>query len=385
MDRYAWLPSHQQHAAYSLAHADNLIERAGRIALDHTRRGTVTLNDIVVGDFATMTVTGVVPLPQAMVRLASDALNQLRSTLEHVLYAEIEHRVDAPLTSGQARGVEMPCTSSVDKLQEWATRRPRRDVDVLQPGRDLYRRIADLQPFHRRNSQDAHPLKVLVEHTNHSKHRTPSLAATLIGAVTPDRPSDDIQVTMPSDRPVQVGDVLARLPVGRVVEVNLWPKVSIQRPHTQTWHILIHELRDLESWVRQTALPTLIAGSTDVSPLPPHLDITVGYADFRTALDAASPAPAADRLEKLVGAEMAREGLPGILLLHPHGVPHGQALTAWAATLSDDEVLQRFESLHGLEWHDFDATVRAMIDEALNGHRGPTGPLHPAPRPHAQP
>ncbi len=183
----------------------------------------------------------------------------------------------------------------------------------------------------------------------------------------------------------RVATVNGHAPPPPLSDLLFWPKVLIQRPHTQTWHILIHELRDLESWVRQTALPMLIAGSTDVSPLPPHLDITVGYADFRTALDAASPAPAADRLEKLVGAEMACEGLPGILLLHPRGVPHGQALTAWAATLSDDEVLQRFESLYGLEWHDLDATVRAMIDEALNGHRGPTGPLHPAPRPHAQP
>ncbi|WP_433249002.1 hypothetical protein ACQPYK_01560 [Streptosporangium sp. CA-135522] len=323
MDRYAWLPSHQQHAAYSLAHADNLIERAGRIALEHTQRGTMTLDDRVTGNLVAMTVTGVAPLPQAMVRLASDALNQLRSTLEHVLYAEIEHRVSVPLTSGQARGVEMPCVLSADKLREWATKGARRDVGVLHPGTDLYRRITDLQPFQRRDFQ-AHPLKVLVEHTNHSKHRTPSIAATLIGAVTPDRPSDDIQVTTPPGRPIQVGDVLARLPVGGVVEVNLWPKVSIQRPHTQTWHILIHELRDLESWVRRIALPMLIAGTTDVSPLPPHLDITVGYADFRTALDAASPAPAADRLDRWLRAEIARQAIPDVLRAHPHGIPHGQ-------------------------------------------------------------
>ncbi|MEU4332548.1 hypothetical protein [Nonomuraea dietziae] len=366
MDRYAWLPSHQQHAAYSLAHADTLIERAGRIALDHTRRDTVALDDIVVGDFVAMTLTDVALLPQAMVRLASDALNQLRSTLEHVLYVEVEHRVSVPLTSGQARGMEMPCTSSVDKLQEWATKRPRRDVDVLQPGTDLYQRIAHLQPFHRRNSQDAHPLKVLVEHTNHSKHRTPSIGATLIGALRPDRPSDDIQVTTPPDRPIKVGDVLATLPIGHVVEVSLWPKVSIQRPHTKTWHILIHELRDLESWVRRIAVPMLIAGSTDVSPLPPHLDITVGYADFRTALDTADHSPAADRLERLLGAEIAREALPGVLLLHSHGVSHDQALTAWAAALSDDEALQRHESLQGLQGHSLDAAVRTMIDEALN-------------------
>lgn len=366
VDRYAWLPDHQQHAAYSLAYADGLIERAGRIVLDHTRQGTVTMEDTVDGDTVAMTVTGVAPLPQAVVRLASDALNQLRSTIEHVLYAEVEHRINGPLTSGQARNVEMPCTLSTDKLNEWATNGPRRGVGVLQPGTDLYRRIADLQPFRRPKDSQAHPLKVLVEHTNHSKHRAPSIAAAHVGALIPDQPSDDIQLTEPSGRPVQAGDVLTRAPVGRVVEGSLFPKISILRPHTQTWHILVHELRDLESWVRRIALPMLIAGTTDVSPLPPHLDIAVGYADFRAALNAADPAPAADRLNRLLHAQMAREDLPEVLRMHPHGVTHGQALTAWAAALSDDKALQRFESLQGLEVHALDAAVRAMIDEALN-------------------
>lgn len=31
-----------------------------------------------------------------MVRVASDALNQLRSTLEHVLFAEVERRAAVP-------------------------------------------------------------------------------------------------------------------------------------------------------------------------------------------------------------------------------------------------------------------------------------------------
>jgi hypothetical protein len=376
VDRYTWLPDHQQHVAYSLAHADDLIERAGRIALEYTRQDTVTLDDIVAGETVAMTVTGVAPLPQAVVRLASDALNQLRSTLEHVLYAEVEHRAEAPLTREQARSVEMPCTLSADKLQEWATKRPRRDVGVLQPGTDLYRRIADLQPFQRRDSE-AHPLKVLVEHTNHSKHRTPSVAATLVGALIPDQPSDDIQVTKPPGRPIQVGDVLLRLPVGRVATGNLFPKISILRPHTQTWHILIHELRDLESWVRRIALPVLIAGTTDVCPLPPHLDITVGYANIRKALTAADPTPAADRLNRLIHAEIAREKLPGILGMHPHGAPHGQALTAWAATLGDDETIQRFENLHRLELDDLDIAIRSMIDEAL----GPDQLHEPGPHP----
>ncbi|MEV4889197.1 hypothetical protein AB0K48_07405 [Nonomuraea sp. NPDC055795] len=321
------------------------------------------------------TVTGVAPLPQALVRLASDALNQLRSTLEHVLYAEIEHRSGGASSSENARAVEVPCTPSANDLQKWAEKRPRRGLTVLQPGTALYRRIADLQPFQRRDSQDAHPLKILVAHTNHSKHRTPSLAATFVADVRPDEPSDDIQVTPPLNRPIEVGDILAIQPVGRVVEAGLWPKIAIRRPHTNEWIILIHELRDLESWVRRSAVPLLITGSTDVCPLPPHLDITVGYADFRTALSSAGPEPAADRLEKLLLAEMAREALPGLLLLHPHGKPHGQALAVWAAALTDEEAIRRFNSLNRPATYELDAIVRAMIDEALTPDQPQQNPV----------
>ncbi|WP_285573400.1 hypothetical protein [Actinoallomurus iriomotensis] len=62
---------------------------------------------------------------------------------------------------------------------------------------------------------------------------------------------------------------------------------------------------------------------------------------------------------------MARDELPGILRMHPYGATHGQALTAWAAVLSDGQALQRLESLQRLQPHAVDAAVRAMIDEAL--------------------
>ncbi|MFC0039556.1 hypothetical protein [Actinomadura rayongensis] len=364
MDRYAWIPEHQQHAAYSLAHADNLIERAGRLVLEHTRKGTVTLDDVVSGTTVALTVTGVAPLPQAVARLTSDALNQLRSTLEHVLYAEVEHRVEVPLTNEQARSLEIPATLAADKLRDWATRKPRKEIAVLQPETDLYRRIAHLQPFQRRDS-DAHPLKVLAEYTNHSKHRAPAVAAVQVGATIPDQPSDGFQVVEPPGHPIQVGDILARGPVGRISTGSLFPKVSILRPHSRTWHILIHELRDLESWVRRIALPMLITGTTEVDPLPPHLDITVGHADFGTALAAADPVPAADRLDEILKAGIAREALPDLLRTHPDGAQHGQALSAWAASLSDDEAVQKLERLKNCDPRTLNTVVRTMIDEAL--------------------
>jgi hypothetical protein len=38
-----------------------------------------------------------------------------------------------------------------------------------------------------------------------------------------------------------------------IVPLDIWPTVSIRRPHTDTWHVLIQELGGLEEWVRTVA------------------------------------------------------------------------------------------------------------------------------------
>jgi hypothetical protein len=73
-----------------------------------------------------------------------------------------------------------------------------------------------------------------------------------------------------------------------------------------------------------------IAGTIDVSPLPHHLDITVGYIDCSTALAAIRPTPAVDRLNKFLHVKAAREALPTPCACIPtvhctasgHGPPH---------------------------------------------------------------
>lgn len=364
VDRYSWLPDHQQHVVYSLAHADDLIARIGRILYDYTEHGTVSLTNVVVGNTARLTVTGVVPIPQAVPRLAADALNQLRSVLEHVVYAEVVHQLGRPLNPQEARSIEMPAAVTTADFDKWLKQR-RNGLAPLQPGAALCERIRDLQPFQRREPEE-HPLRILVEHTNWSKHRTPSIAATRIGAVIPDGPAEGLLVSTRTNHPVGVGDVLASGPAESRVFLDIWPEVSIQRPRSESWHNLLHELRDLEQWVREVALPLLVAGTSNVPPLPPHLDITVGYANFRAALAAASPTSAAIRAARNLQVGVARDGLTRAIALHPEGRRNIDLIKKWAADLSADEVLQKVASLLLPDLQQLDAVVRTMISDARN-------------------
>ncbi|WP_344547283.1 hypothetical protein [Actinomadura fulvescens] len=128
MDRYSWLPDHQQHVVYSLAHADDLIARTGQLVLDYTEPGALELDNIRSGDREEVVVTGVAPLPQGIVRLAADALNQLRSVLEHIVYAELTHLANGSLTDQQARSIEMPATNSADSYLQWGHAGPSRQA-----------------------------------------------------------------------------------------------------------------------------------------------------------------------------------------------------------------------------------------------------------------
>lgn len=363
MDHDSWLPEHQQHVLYSLAHADDLIARAATVLHRFTDQGTMSLRQDVVGVSVRLTVAATSPIPQVVPRLAADALNQLRSAVEHVVFAEIEQVAGRPLSPQEARSIEMPAAATPDDFDRWLKRGPRKNLAPLQTGADLCERIRALQPFHRQDPVD-HPLRVLVEHTNWSKHRTPLVAATLLGAVIPDEPADSLVVSAGTQRPIEAGDVLASMPLGVQVPLNIWPEISILRPHTESWHNLLHELRDLERWVREVALPKLITGACDVAPLPPHLDTTIGYPDFDTAWASAGSTSAATRAAINLQVAVARDGLARAIALHSDGKAHVNAITRWVATLAADEVLRKLVCLQGPDLGQVDAEVRSMIQDA---------------------
>ncbi|WP_329218609.1 hypothetical protein OG352_19870 [Streptomyces sp. NBC_01485] len=371
---YSWLPDHQLHVVATLAHVDHTIDRALQLTHDYTERGPITFAEVVTGDRVEVVVKALAPLPEAVPRLVADALTQLRAALEHTLYAEVEANLGRPLTDEEARGVEVPATTDAGTLAKWFRDSRRRRLPPLHVGTPLAQRIERLQPFQRRDS-DEHPLRLLAVHTNLAKHRTPAVAATRLGAVYPDNPRSDLTVALPlkprpqpgDGLPLREGDVLASAPRGARIPFSVVPTVSLQRPHSGVWVIAAHELELLEHWVRTIAIPILVTGSYEVSPLPPQLDIAVGRADLRAELTTAGRAPAVVRARDRISAVVARAGLVEVLAPSPEG-PEAETVRIWLDSLDDKAVVERAVHLGVVrdQPHELVKVYRELIAEALS-------------------
>lgn len=335
---FSWIPDHQLHAAFTLAHVDDLTDRCWQALEPYQRDGIVKLRDKPVAGRTHVVVTDIPPLPSAIVLYAADALTQLRAALEHTLYAEIEATLGRSLSADEARAVEIPAFDEEKKFDTWLKHKHRRTLDPLQEGA-LAGRIRELQPFNRGKTAE-HPLRVLVEHTNLAKHRMPAVAAVHLGHVQPHHSLPDVRFPDVAGRPVQVDDVIVDAPEGTRLVLDVWPKVSIRRPHTGEWKVLMQELGNLSWWVRCIAVPVLIAGRHDVAPLPPQLDTFAAHRDVRPALASAGSASAAERSLVVIKAAVAREGLQEALALH-ESKPAPSTIRSWVKALKDEEVLAR--------------------------------------------
>ncbi|WP_458683069.1 hypothetical protein [Prescottella equi] len=298
--KYRWLPEQQTHVIGTLAHVDRLIDDIGQMLADYLRPpGPFTLDNVLDGDQANVIVVATAPNPEAIPRYVADCLTQLRAALEHTLYAEVEHSLGRDLTVEEVRAGEFPACTTEPKFIEWLRHRRRRELKPLGSESELVSRIRRLQPFQRRDP-DEHPARVLAEHTNVAKHRAPAVAMTRLGAVVPTVEHSDLEVAIPlrsmADRvigglPISPGDVIASGPWDLRIPLDIWPMVSIQRPHTESWPIIMHELGYLEQWIRTTAIPILITGTRDVLERPPQLDITTGYENIRAGTSASRHHP----------------------------------------------------------------------------------------------
>lgn len=300
---YGWLPEHQTHVIGTLAHVDRLIDDIGQMLADYLRPGPFTLDNVLDGDQAHVIVTSTAPIPEAIPRYIADCLTQLRAALEHTLYAEVQHSLDQPLTEEESKAIEFPACITESAFAKWLNHGRRRKLEPLKDGSELVSRVRRLQPFQRRDP-DEHPARVLAEHTNTAKHRAPAVAMTRLGAVVPVVEHPALMVSIPlrsmagqanGGLPINHGDVVASGPRDVYIPLDIWPMVSIQRPHTGSWPIIMKELGYLEKWIRTTAIPILINGTRDVPELPPHLDITTGYKDIRSELHRAGTVPAIER------------------------------------------------------------------------------------------
>ncbi|GAA3810781.1 hypothetical protein [Cellulomonas soli] len=371
--RYGWLPDHQLHLVATLAHADHLIELACEALRPIIRDGAVDLRDRYEGAYCLATVSAVKPIPPAVSRYTADALTQLRAAVEHVLYAEVEHTLGRDLTDREEKVVETPAFTDADNLTRWFNDSRRKTIGPLQDGTRLAKRVRELQPYNLRKTPDQHPLRLLAEHTNHAKHRAPVIAATRIGTVIPDWMPPGVEIPAQAERPVEVGDVLAISPRGVVLPMDIWPTISIRRPHTGQYPVLAHELDLIADWVRTVAIPILIAGTRDVAPLPVQLDTSAPWADVRDALADGGHMTAAARFRRSIQVAIARDNLAFVMDSHPEQ-PGRSDVRRWVAALSDEEVLERATSIGGVVSVDDAVYAKSVTDRWVDEIRAVATP-----------
>lgn len=361
-----WLPDRHLSVAATLSHADELIGQVGDLLFDYQAQpdGIISLKEVLTGSYSMTVVEQVAPIPRKVPLLVADALVALRAALEHALFTEVEF-LDGVPDEKAARLVEMPASDTYEKFDEWTKKRARNGPPSLRAGSELVRRINGLQPFHRTVDSQAHPLALLVLHTNHAKHRTPAITAVRLAAMYRDdqMPRSVRDLSPRPEEPLRVGDVIAETPLGSRIPVTLFPTIGINRPGSDRWPVLMQELDEISDWVRTQAVPRLITGLEPPRPaLPTRYEISSGHLNERGAISAGSTTSATDRQKQRVSAATVRIDLAGIIS-QIEGSPSIPAIESWLAELSDEEVLARMYRVRPT--HDYDPVIMLQNVEVL--------------------
>lgn len=103
-------------------------------------------------------------------------------------------------------------------------------------------------------------------------------------------------LTLPDQTPLRVAEVIEETPLGTRVPVTLFPSIGINRPGTDEWPILMHELDEIAQWDRTQVVPQLVnEGNPPESALPTRCEIGIGDVDDRFAIAQGSTVSAAER------------------------------------------------------------------------------------------
>jgi hypothetical protein len=220
---YSWLPPHQEHVAYTLAHVDQLIARVGELLWGYMQRDVFSFDNSPHPRGSAVTISHVQPFPEGIARVFADATTQLRAAIEHTIFAEVEHSLGRDLSPQEALTIEMPASLTEETFVSWLNHSKRRLIPALASGSPVSTRIRRLQPFHDVDPA-VHPMRLLAEYTNFAKHRAPAITTVRVGPVMLDRDVPGVKVVEFDDPiPARVGDVLVHGPRSAAVGVSIYP------------------------------------------------------------------------------------------------------------------------------------------------------------------
>lgn len=345
---YGWLPDRHLGIAATLAHSDELVGQISDLLFPYQTQpeGVIGLREERHHSMNRTVVSRLAPLPPKIPLLVADALVTLRAAIEHALFTEVEY-LDGPLEEKAAKLVEMPAAETYRAFDGWVKNRRKNGPPSLRAGSEIVRRIAALQPLHRTQNPQAHPLARLVSYTNHAKHRTPSVVAVRLAAMYEDAkaPRSIAELESGPMRPLRLGDVIAETVPGVYVPITMFPTIGINLPLTDEWPVLLSELNEIATWVRTQAVPRIITGGQPPQPaLPARYSISIANPDERLAIAAGTTTSAAARHAGRLTAAAGRPDLVG-LLKTINGAPEAEVLTDWLDGLSDDAVNERLGRL----------------------------------------
>jgi len=142
----AWLPAHQGHVLYWLAHIHATVERLSLALESYLAQDPLQLQARHTRTHEQVVLVGTLPLPEAVPRLLADALNQMRNVLEHALYAEVRVRVGRDLTKDEARALEVPAAQKEEYFDGWTRRKDRASLGLFGYGGELRERLTGFSP-----------------------------------------------------------------------------------------------------------------------------------------------------------------------------------------------------------------------------------------------
>jgi len=288
-------PAHLNSLALRLGHVDELAEDIAELCFAFVRSNPLELRERREAGRAYLIVHKIDEVPPVLGLLFSDAINQLRSSLDNALVLLIEHTRGARLTGPAERAAQFLIYDDESKYLE-ALRRMLPKLPELALDEALGRRMYELQPFRpleriremrtRRAgaTHGGHHLRVLQEYSNADKHRRPHVFGVGNAKTRSITGAADVHAEDVSE--VAVGQQVSATDVGANEIVEVWPFVGLRRPLAGELVPPGAELNELHRYVAELAIPRL-AGLPDGVSLPPRVDLrSLGLSEAERAATA---------------------------------------------------------------------------------------------------
>jgi hypothetical protein len=173
-------------------HIEMLDAEINRWLESGTNSYTIERNEDQTQTYFRMKLSGAEPDYLRWTLIAGDAINNLRSSLDHLIYAIAKYET----RNHSSPDIESLCFLIVDSPEKWADRNNRRRISGLSSG--VQDAIKSLQPFIRKHPVLPPLLAILRDFSNADKHRLLKLAATAISAA-------NVNFTSPNPVPKSIG------------------------------------------------------------------------------------------------------------------------------------------------------------------------------------